>query len=199
MHHTENDMLRTLGDLTWHDEAACCATGPHQVDPDNFFPEPDEMDRIRAAKALCAQCSVRNTCLDAALENGDSIGIRGGMTEEERADLHRKFQRRLNYARVNAVLAGQDVHLTNAERDAVVLAAYQAGTPAEQLARMLKITKEHAQRRYRNTRRQIRDRAIEQEKKANKGMKKSMKPESRTMALKEPRTKTSRGDLGTAA
>ncbi|MGW1374717.1 WhiB family transcriptional regulator [Streptomyces sp. NPDC002446] len=196
MHHTENETPRTLGDLTWHDEAACRSTGPHEVDPDVFFPEPDEIDRIRAAKALCAQCPVRNTCLDAALENGDTIGIRGGMTEEERASLHRNFQKRLNYARVNAVLAGDDIHLTYAERDAVVLAAYQAGMPVEQLARILKITKEHAQKRYRKTRRRIRDRAVDQQKKANKGKK---EPTSQTTVLKQPRTKTSRDDLGTAA
>ncbi|MFJ9420001.1 WhiB family transcriptional regulator [Streptomyces sp. NPDC101227] len=196
MHHTENQTPRTLGDLTWHDHATCRPTNRDQADPDMFFPEPDEMDRIRAAKALCSECPVRNTCLDAALENGDNVGIRGGMTEEERASLHSKFQRRLNYARVNAVLAGHDVHLTHAERHAVVRAAYLDSVPAEELARMLKITKEHAQKRYRKTRREIRDRAIDQEKEANKGKK---KPTSQTSALKDPRTKTSRDDLGTAA
>ncbi|MFE7782949.1 WhiB family transcriptional regulator [Streptomyces nigrescens] len=198
MHHTKNETPRTLGDLTWHDEAACRSTAPHQVDPDDFFPEPDEMDRIRAAKALCEQCPVLNTCLDAALENGDQDGIRGGMTDEERAPLHRNFRRRLSYARVNAVLAGQDVHLTHAERDAVVCAAYLDGIPAEQLARMLKITKEHAQKRYRETRRQIRDRAVDQKQQAHNGEKKP-KPTSEPAVLKAGRTKPSRDDLGTAA
>ena len=36
----------------------------------------------------CAQCPVRHTCLDAALECGDTNGIRGGLTEEERKPLH---------------------------------------------------------------------------------------------------------------
>ncbi|MFE6364105.1 WhiB family transcriptional regulator [Streptomyces sp. NPDC057806] len=197
MHSTENQTPRTLGNLTWHDSAACRSTTHHQVDPEIFFPEPDEMDRIRAAKALCAQCPVRGTCLDAALENGDRDGIRGGMTEEERAPLHRKLHRRFDYARVNEVLAGRDIHLTQAERDAVVIAAYHAKVPGERLAWLLKITEEHAEKLYRNIRREIRNRAVDQKKKANKGKK---KPKSPTKELKTPAAETpERDDLGTAA
>ncbi|WP_328347818.1 WhiB family transcriptional regulator [Streptomyces violaceus] len=196
-HHTEPHTMRTLGDHTWQDQAACRSTHHHPVDPDLFFPEPDEMDRISQAKALCAQCPVRNTCLDAALENGDRDGIRGGMTEEERDLLHRKIQHRLNYARVNAVLAGRDVHLTQAERDAVLRAAYQAEMPAERLAWLLKVSEEHAEKLYRRTRREIRNRAVDEEKKTKK---KEMTPESVTKTLEEPMGDTpSRDDLGTAA
>ncbi|MEV4225557.1 WhiB family transcriptional regulator [Streptomyces bobili] len=197
MHSTENQTPRTLGDLTWHDSAACRSTPYHQVDPEIFFPEPDEMDRIRAAKALCVQCPVRATCLDAALENGDRDGIRGGMTEEERDPLHRKLHRRFDYARVNEVLAGRDIHLTQAERDAVVIAAYHAEVPTERLAWLLKFTEEHAEKLYRNIRREIRNRAVDQKKKVNKGKK---KPKSPTKELKTPAAETpARDDLGTAA
>ncbi|GFE25730.1 WhiB family transcriptional regulator [Streptomyces nigrescens] len=197
MNSTENPTPRTLGDISWHDRAACRSTVHDHGDPDLFFPEPDEMDRIRAAKALCQQCPVRTTCLDAALENGDQDGIRGGMTEEERHSLHRKLQHRLNYDRVNAVLSGSDIHLTTAERRAVARAAYQVGTPVEELARMLKVTKEHAQKLYRRTRRQIRNRAVDQQKKVNKD---EQTPTSRTATLKKPSAKApSRDDLGTAA
>lgn len=200
MHHDEPQPMRTLGDHTWHDQAACRSTPHHPVDPDLFFPEPDEMDRIREAKALCAQCPVRNTCLDAALENGDRDGIRGGMTEEERDLLHRKLQHRFSYARVNAVLAGRDVHLTQAERDAVLRAAFQAEMPAERLAWLLKVSEEHAEKLYRRTRREIRSRAVDQEKQAKKTAKKEVKPESGTRTLKEPTANTpNRDDLGTAA
>ncbi|MGW2087563.1 WhiB family transcriptional regulator [Streptomyces sp. NPDC001880] len=195
MHITESQTPRTLGDHTWHDRAACRSTTHHQVDPELFFPEPDEVDRIRIAKALCAQCPVRSTCLDAALESGDRDGIRGGMTEEERDPLHRKFQHRLNYARVNAVLAGRDIHLTDAERQAVVRAAYQVGIPSERLAWLLKVTEEHAEKLYRRTRREIRNRMVDHEKKVNKS-----KPESQPKALKEPTAKPpARDDLWTAA
>ncbi|PGH49697.1 WhiB family transcriptional regulator [Streptomyces sp. Ru87] len=155
---------RALGDHTWHDHAACRSTPHHQVDPELFFPDPDELDRIRAAKSLCAQCPVRRTCLDAALEAGDRDGIRGGMTEEEREPLHSNLEHRLDYTRVNEVLAGRDIHLTKAERRAVVRAAYQAGTSTERLAWLLKVTEEHAEKLYRRTSREIRNRAAEQEK-----------------------------------
>ncbi|MZD10406.1 WhiB family transcriptional regulator [Streptomyces sp. SID5785] len=152
---------RLLGDQSWHEHAACRTSRYRDVDPDLFFPEPDEMDRIHAAKALCAQCPVRRTCLDAALENGDREGIRGGMSEEEREPLHSKLEHRLDYARVNATLAGRDVHLTKSERRAVVRAAYQADVTPERLAWLLKITEEHADKLYRRTRREIRNRSVE--------------------------------------
>lgn len=151
---------RTLGDHTWQDKAACLPTEDNPVDPELFFPGPDEVDRIAAAKALCARCPVKETCLDAALENGDRVGIRGGMTEEEREPLHRDLPNRLDHARVDAVLAGRDVHLTDVERRAVVHAAYQAGIPAERLAWLLKITEEHAEKLYRRVRREIRNRSM---------------------------------------
>ncbi|MEU6416009.1 WhiB family transcriptional regulator [Streptomyces spiralis] len=194
MHRTETSEPRALGDHTWRDRAACRSTPHHQVDPELFFPEPDEVDRIREAKALCAQCPVRKVCLDAALENGDSVGIRGGMTEEERDPLHKKLDHRLDYRRVNEVLAGRDIHLTTAERRAVVRAAYQAELPASRLAWLLKITEEHAGKLYRRTRREIRNRAVEQQKKAEQA------PKDQLHGLKTHRSNPPvRDDLGTAA
>lgn len=155
----ESGTLRTLGDNTWQDRAMCRSSDRHPVDPDLFFPKSDELDRIRAAKALCFQCSVRNVCIEAALENGDREGIRGGLTEEEREPLHRNFQHRLDYARVSAVLSGRDVYLTNVERQAVARAAYYVGMPAKRLAWLLKITEDHAEKVYRRIRREFRHRA----------------------------------------
>ncbi|MEV1026639.1 WhiB family transcriptional regulator [Streptomyces sp. NPDC050264] len=160
MHTNEPCTPRLLGDQSWQEHAACRTTRHHEVDLDLFFPEPDEMDRIHEAKALCAQCPVRRTCLDAALENGDREGIRGGMTEEERESLHSKLEHRLDYGRVNATLSGRDVHLTKSERRAVVRAAYQTGIAAERLAWLLKITEEHADKLYRRTRREMRNRSV---------------------------------------
>lgn len=154
---------RSLGDHTWQYQAVCQSTEYNPVDPEMFFPEPDEMDRIRAAKALCGQCPVRRTCLDAALEGGDTEGIRGGLTEEERGPLHEKLVHRLDYSRVNAVIAGRDIHLTKAERRAVVHAAYRHGLSEQRLAWLLKITDEHAQKLYRETRRALRNRDLEQD------------------------------------
>lgn len=152
---------RSLGDQTWQDEAVCQSTEYNLVDPEIFFPEPDETAKITAAKSLCGQCPVRRACLDAALESGDTDGIRGGLTEEERGSLHEKLAHRLDYSRVNATIAGRDVHLTKAERRAVVQAAYRHGVTEQRLAWLLKITEEHAQKLYRQTRRALRNRDLE--------------------------------------
>lgn len=153
---------RSLGDHSWQDDAVCQSTSYNPVDPDQFFPEPDETHKIAAAKALCGQCPVRRICLDAALEGGDTDGIRGGLTEEERARLHSRIADRLDDSRVNDTIAGRDIHLTKAERRAVVLAAYRHGLSEQRLAWLLKITEEHAQKLYRETRRALRNRALNQ-------------------------------------
>ncbi|MFD4945640.1 WhiB family transcriptional regulator [Streptomyces sp. NPDC058409] len=153
---------RLLGDHTWQDQAVCQSTEYNLVDPEIFFPEPDETAKITAAKSLCGQCPVRRACLDAALEGGDTDGIRGGLTEEERGPLHEKLTHRLDYNRVNATIAGRDVHLTKAERRAVVHAAYRHGLTEQRLTWLLKITEEHAQKLYRETRRALRNRDLDQ-------------------------------------
>ncbi|WP_404869160.1 WhiB family transcriptional regulator [Kitasatospora griseola] len=85
------------GDLTG---AACKG-----VDPDLFFPEPDP-DAMgpewecafefaeRRAKMICAGCPVRLLCLADAMERGESAGIFGGLTADERAKLKRSQQNR---------------------------------------------------------------------------------------------------------
>jgi len=152
---------RALGDQRWQDDAACQPSDCNPVDPDWFFPNPDETEKIQAAKALCDQCPVRRTCLDVALETGDGYGIRGGLTEEEREPLHQRAAHRLDHTRVTAALAGRDIHLTKAERHLLVLTAYQQGVSEERLAWLLKITEEHAQKLYRRARRALRHGGVE--------------------------------------
>ena len=153
---------RSLGDHAWQDQAVCHPSEYNPVDPDIFFPEPDETAKITTALSLCGQCPVRLACLDAALEGNETHGIRGGLTQEERAPLHEKIAKRLDYARVNATLAGRDIHLTKTERRAVVLAGYRQGVTVERLARLLKISEEHALKLLRETRRAIRNRELQQ-------------------------------------
>ncbi|MCX5449841.1 WhiB family transcriptional regulator [Streptomyces nigrescens] len=177
---------RSLGDHTWQDDAVCQSTEYNPVAPETFFPEPDETDKIATAKSLCGQCPVRRTCLDAALEGGDAYGIRGGMTEEERGPLHEQLANRLDYSRVNATVAGRDVHLTQAERRAVVHAAHRHGLSEQRLAWLLKITEEHAQKLYRELRRALRNRDLEQSTET-------------TPSLKANGERLGRDDFGTAA
>jgi WhiB family redox-sensing transcriptional regulator len=142
---------RRLGDHSWQNRAACQGID----DPELFFPEPERTDRIATAKELCAQCPVAKECLDAALEAGDRDGIRGGMTEKEREPLHRNLHRRLDRARVDAALAGRDVHLSERERRAVIRTAYLNQVPASRLAWILKVTEEHAEKLYRQVRKHL--------------------------------------------
>jgi WhiB family redox-sensing transcriptional regulator len=63
--------------LTWRNRAAC-----QGVDPEVFFPVSDE--DAEPAKEICAQCSVREACLEYALAYRERDGVWGGATERER-------------------------------------------------------------------------------------------------------------------
>ncbi|GAA2377568.1 WhiB family transcriptional regulator [Streptomyces carpaticus] len=147
---------RRLGDHKWQDRAACL--GAADEDPDLFFPSPDDDDRADEAKRFCARCPVRDACLDAALVAGDRHGIRGGLTAEEREALHLNLDYRLDYTRVEAALKGRDIHLTRAERRAVVRLAHHRGVGVERLARILKVTEDRAERLLRAAAREDRRR-----------------------------------------
>jgi WhiB family redox-sensing transcriptional regulator len=70
----------------WRLHAAC-----REVDPELFFPEPGQVPRAAAAKAVCAGCAVRGPCLEAALHGpqarDDHSGIFAGTTARERVAL----------------------------------------------------------------------------------------------------------------
>lgn len=75
----------------WWDEAACA-----DVDIKVFFVE--KGDNIRKAKAICAECPVRRTCLEEALkfEEGSirySSGVFGGLSAHERVRLRASRRR----------------------------------------------------------------------------------------------------------
>ena len=58
------------------------------VDPEIFYPASDE--EAEAAKSVCGQCDVRETCLEFALANREREGVWGGATERERRRLLRQ-------------------------------------------------------------------------------------------------------------
>ena len=76
---------RNIDRPAWQDHAACIG---HPLDL--FFPTRGE--DASHAKAICARCPVRDTCLEHALANGEHHGIFGGMSERERRRL--RVQRR---------------------------------------------------------------------------------------------------------
>ena len=69
--------------LSWRNRAAC-----QGVDPDVFFPVSDE-DALQA-KAICAECPVREACLEWALATRERDGVWGGATERERRRMIRQ-------------------------------------------------------------------------------------------------------------
>lgn len=58
--------------------------------PDLWFPEGDDAgakaDR-RQAKQICATCPAQPSCLTDALERGETVGVWGGLDEDERRSL----------------------------------------------------------------------------------------------------------------
>jgi WhiB family redox-sensing transcriptional regulator len=69
--------------LSWRNRAACKG-----VDPDIFYPASDE--EAEEAKSICAQCPVREACLEYALANRERDGVWGGATERERRRMIRQ-------------------------------------------------------------------------------------------------------------
>ena len=68
-----------------------------QNDPEIWFPSgenlPEDTEKIKTAKSLCAQCHEVSKCLSFAVTNRVRYGIWGGTTEAERWSLIRKAER----------------------------------------------------------------------------------------------------------
>jgi len=72
--------------LSWRQHASC-----RGIDPEIFYPATDEEAEV--AKSVCAQCSVRQGCLEYALAARERDGVWGGATERERRRLLRQRRR----------------------------------------------------------------------------------------------------------
>ncbi len=71
---------------SWRSHGAC-----RGIDPEIFYP-PDD-DDAEMAKEVCAQCQVRQACLEHALASRESDGVWGGATERERRRMIRQRRR----------------------------------------------------------------------------------------------------------
>ncbi|MFP7697094.1 WhiB family transcriptional regulator [Trueperella sp. LYQ143] len=77
--------------MDWRHWAACL-----NEDPELFFPigsSGPAMAQVERAKAVCATCTVQETCLKWALDNNQDAGVWGGMSEDERRTLKRRTAR----------------------------------------------------------------------------------------------------------
>lgn len=70
--------------LNFKDKGACSGCNPNL-----FFPEPHDQRTVKAAKAVCAGCVVREECLEWALDSEEKYGIWGGTSENERRVMRR--------------------------------------------------------------------------------------------------------------
>ncbi|MEX1218234.1 MAG: WhiB family transcriptional regulator [Acidimicrobiales bacterium] len=73
---------------TWHTNAACMG-----IDPEIFFPDPEDDADAEAAKTVCGECDVREACLEHALVVREKDGVWGGATERERRRMIRQRRR----------------------------------------------------------------------------------------------------------
>ena len=62
----------------WRDSANCLA-----LDVNDFYPEKGG-SALRPVFAVCAECDVRQACLDWAIEQGELHGIWGGLSPRAR-------------------------------------------------------------------------------------------------------------------
>jgi WhiB family redox-sensing transcriptional regulator len=74
--------------MSWVEAARCIGE-----DPDLFFPvgtTPPAQHQVQEAKAVCAQCAVREECLEWSLATFQDAGVWGGLDEDERRAIRRR-------------------------------------------------------------------------------------------------------------
>jgi WhiB family redox-sensing transcriptional regulator len=80
--YSDRNALSQIADLyvrgqEWRRDAACLEIGW-----EFFFPNAG--GTTREAKTVCGSCTVRQECLDYALDRGERYGVYGGVSERER-------------------------------------------------------------------------------------------------------------------
>lgn len=80
--------IRTDLDTSWMADGNCVG-----IDPDLMFPTEAGRNNATEAKAICADCTVRDACLDYATAAPERFGVWGGKSESERRTM-REYRRR---------------------------------------------------------------------------------------------------------
>ncbi len=78
-------------DMQWLNQSRCL-----NEDPELFFPVGNTgpaVDQIEQAKAVCRQCTVTTECAEYAIIENQDTGVWGGLSEDERKSLKRKYAR----------------------------------------------------------------------------------------------------------
>jgi WhiB family redox-sensing transcriptional regulator len=80
-----------LFDQAWWADAACRgADASYFFAPAYFERRAEKLAREAVAKAICGRCSVRESCLEYALQTHDPHGVWGGLNEMERRAVLRR-------------------------------------------------------------------------------------------------------------
>jgi WhiB family redox-sensing transcriptional regulator len=90
-------------EMAWVAGAACIGE-----DPDLFFPvgtAPPALEQVDRAKGICAECPVRQECLEWSLVTCQDAGVWGGLDEEERREIRRARRRTAGPVREAAELS----------------------------------------------------------------------------------------------
>lgn len=81
-------MSAIRNDELWQIKAACRGPQSEVFFPPSYFERKDEKrERETRAKAICAQCAVKEPCLNFAVSIREPHGIWGGLNELERKAL----------------------------------------------------------------------------------------------------------------
>ena len=100
--------LSAFESFEWVDRAAC---GEH--DTPVMFAHPSNTADLEYAKSLCDICPVRAECLKHALDAGESWGVWGGTTAEERKQLKRRESRARSNEKRRAGAVTETVRIEN--------------------------------------------------------------------------------------
>ena len=87
---------------SWMEMARC-----RDVDPEVFFPS--DGPGVQAAQRYCAECLVRESCLEYALENHIQHGVWGGASERARRRISRQRRHTAAPSTAQRPYAGDEV------------------------------------------------------------------------------------------
>lgn len=74
--------------VSWMERGKCVG-----MDTEYFFPTKGDNVACDAAKAICAKCPVKQTCLNWAMTNEIWHGVWGGLTGNQRYNMAKKVRR----------------------------------------------------------------------------------------------------------
>lgn len=154
----------------WRHYSACTPN-----DKDLFFPAgngPAAEQQVMKAKKVCSGCTVREQCLQWALEEGEDFGVLGGLDHKERRRLLRgqgpsaSSEARdaefldVDVDAVDAYLTGESSNVSSVDRLAAIVAGVRQGMLYKDFDDLHGLTREATSKWVSRTRRSYTDRGL---------------------------------------